>query len=193
MDWSVPFGAVSLIALVAWIALIALPRWPALLAGVLYLGIGLLCLAYVLGLAAVLSGIVPGNEGEWSGFQHHRRGAHDLRQRCGRGDRLDALPRLRPVRRPVDRARWRCEAHLAAGAGADPDRDVPGRAARPARLARAARTRRAPAGSVSLAKPARGWWTPPDFGVTIAARQPKREAPAWQIPRSTHPRHSTIR
>ncbi|MGB3806775.1 MAG: ABA4-like family protein [Erythrobacter sp.] len=68
MDWQLAFGAVNLIALVAWIALIALPRWPALLSGVLYLGAGLLCLAYVLGLAGVLSGIVPSGGGGGADF-----------------------------------------------------------------------------------------------------------------------------
>ncbi|MFL0357164.1 ABA4-like family protein [Erythrobacter sp. GH1-10] len=63
MDWSLVFNAVNLLALVAWIALIALPRWPALLSGILYLGVGLLCLIYSGGLIAVLSGLVPAGEG----------------------------------------------------------------------------------------------------------------------------------
>jgi len=63
MDWQVAFGTVNVIALVAWIALIALPRWPALLSAVLFFGVGLLCLAYVLGLAAVLTGLVSSEGG----------------------------------------------------------------------------------------------------------------------------------
>jgi len=63
MEWSFAFNAVNLLTLVAWIALIALPRWPALLSGVLYLGVGLLCAVYVLGLAALLTGIVPSGDG----------------------------------------------------------------------------------------------------------------------------------
>jgi len=59
MVWDLAFNAVNLLALIAWIALIALPRWPALLAGVLYLGVGILCTAYVAGLASVLTGLVP--------------------------------------------------------------------------------------------------------------------------------------
>lgn len=63
MDWTLIFGAVNLLALAAWIALIALPRWPALLSGILYLGVGLLCLIYAASLIAVLTGLVPAGEG----------------------------------------------------------------------------------------------------------------------------------
>lgn len=62
MDWSFVFSAVNIVALVAWVALIALPRAPALLSAIMYLGVGLLCLAYTLGLAGVVSGLLP-NEG----------------------------------------------------------------------------------------------------------------------------------
>ncbi|QZD89071.1 DUF4281 domain-containing protein [Qipengyuania aurantiaca] len=54
--WTTAFAAANLLALVMWAALILLPRWPALLAAVLYLGIGLLCLAYALGLVGILTG-----------------------------------------------------------------------------------------------------------------------------------------
>ena len=54
--WTTAFVAANLLALVMWAALILLPRWPALLAAVLYLGIGLLCLAYALGLVGILTG-----------------------------------------------------------------------------------------------------------------------------------------
>ncbi|QFT77179.1 ABA4-like family protein [Erythrobacter sp. THAF29] len=63
MDWTLVFGAVNMLALLAWVALIALPRWPALLSGILYLGVGLLCLIYSAGLIAVLTGLVPAGEG----------------------------------------------------------------------------------------------------------------------------------
>jgi hypothetical protein len=65
MDWSTLFNAVNLLAMVAWIALIILPRWPALLSGILYLGVGLLCLIYAVCLIGVLSGLIPtgGNGG----------------------------------------------------------------------------------------------------------------------------------
>lgn len=54
--WTTAFGIANLLALLMWAALILLPRWPALLAAVLYLGVGLLCLAYALGLAGILTG-----------------------------------------------------------------------------------------------------------------------------------------
>lgn len=63
MDWGTLFGAVNLLALVAWGALILLPRWPALLSALLYLGVGLLCLVYAVGLVGVLSGFFPAGEG----------------------------------------------------------------------------------------------------------------------------------
>lgn len=61
--WDQIFSAVNLVALIAWVALIVLPRWPALLSAVLYLGVGLLCLVYVVGLGSVLSGLVPAGDG----------------------------------------------------------------------------------------------------------------------------------
>lgn len=57
MSWDVVFGAVNLLALAAWAILILLPRTPLLLATVLYLGIGLLCLVYTGGLVGLLSGL----------------------------------------------------------------------------------------------------------------------------------------
>ena len=58
MDWNLLFNLVNLLALVAWAALIALPRWPALLSGVMYGGIGLLCLIYASGLIGLVSGLL---------------------------------------------------------------------------------------------------------------------------------------
>ena len=45
MTWETVFGTANLLAMVMWAGLILLPRWPALLAAVLYAGVGLLCLA----------------------------------------------------------------------------------------------------------------------------------------------------
>lgn len=59
IDWNAWFSMVNLLALIAWAALILLPRWPALLSGVLYLGVGLLCLIYAAGLIGVVSGLIP--------------------------------------------------------------------------------------------------------------------------------------
>ncbi|WP_454596997.1 ABA4-like family protein [Qipengyuania sp. SM2507] len=56
MAWDAIFGAANMLALVMWVGLILLPRWPALLSAALYLGVGLLCLAY----ASLLIGIVSG-------------------------------------------------------------------------------------------------------------------------------------
>jgi asparagine N-glycosylation enzyme membrane subunit Stt3 len=59
MDWKLLFNVVNLLALVSWSVLILLPRRPALLSGVMYLGIGLLCLIYASGLIGLVSGLLP--------------------------------------------------------------------------------------------------------------------------------------
>lgn len=56
MAWDAIFGVANMLALVMWAGLILLPRWPALLSAVLYLGVGLLCLAYAGLLIAIVSG-----------------------------------------------------------------------------------------------------------------------------------------
>jgi hypothetical protein len=56
MAWDAIFGAANMLALIMWAGLILLPRWPALLSAVLYLGVGLLCLAYAAMLIAIVSG-----------------------------------------------------------------------------------------------------------------------------------------
>ena len=58
--WDTLFGLANTLALVMWIGLVALPRWPALLAAVLYLGVGLLCLTYAICVIGLLSGVIPG-------------------------------------------------------------------------------------------------------------------------------------
>ncbi len=65
--WEIAFVAVNAVALVWWAALILLPRWPALLSGGIYLGVGLLCAVYAGALAGVLTGLLPGG-GEGGGF-----------------------------------------------------------------------------------------------------------------------------
>lgn len=57
MSWVTLFSLVNLMAMVAWACLILLPRWPALLAACLYLGVGLLCLIYAVGLGGILGGV----------------------------------------------------------------------------------------------------------------------------------------
>lgn len=68
MNWDAVFGAVNLLAMIAWAGLILLPRWPALLSGVLYLGVGLLCLIYASGLIGVVSGVIPNPDGGGADF-----------------------------------------------------------------------------------------------------------------------------
>jgi hypothetical protein len=68
MDWAFVFSAVNLMALVAWAVLILLPRWPFLLAAVLYLGVGLLCLIYGVSLIGLLSGAIPNPQGGGADF-----------------------------------------------------------------------------------------------------------------------------
>lgn len=68
IDWNAWFSMVNLLALIAWTGLILLPRWPALLSGVLYLGVGLLCLIYATGLIGLLSGLIPNPDGGGADF-----------------------------------------------------------------------------------------------------------------------------
>ena len=65
--WSTVFGAVNLLAMLCWAALILAPRHKLVETLVLYLGIGLLCLAYALLLVLLLTGAVNGGEGDGSG------------------------------------------------------------------------------------------------------------------------------
>lgn len=68
IDWSALFNAVNLLAMIAWVALILLPRWPALLSGLLYAGVGLLCLIYAVSLIGLLSGLIPNPGGGGADF-----------------------------------------------------------------------------------------------------------------------------
>lgn len=68
IDWAFLFGAVNILALIAWTVLILLPRWPALLSGVMYVGVGLLCLIYAVTMIGVLSGLTPNPEGGGADF-----------------------------------------------------------------------------------------------------------------------------
>jgi hypothetical protein len=68
IDWDAWFSMVNLLALIAWAGLIFLPRWPVLLSGVLYLGVGLLCLIYATGLIGLLSGLISNPQGGGADF-----------------------------------------------------------------------------------------------------------------------------
>lgn len=63
MEWSTIFSAANILAMTAWGLLILAPRYPALLAGVLYLGVGLLCMVYAISLGGVLAGVFPAGGG----------------------------------------------------------------------------------------------------------------------------------
>ncbi len=54
--WTSVFAFVNLAAMMAWALLILLPRKELVLAVVLYLGVGMLCLVYAVGLVGILSG-----------------------------------------------------------------------------------------------------------------------------------------
>ena len=56
MSWDSVFSLANGWALVLWVALAFLPRWPALLSAILYLGVGLLSLAYAALLISIMTG-----------------------------------------------------------------------------------------------------------------------------------------
>lgn len=56
--WDTLFGFTNLVALVGWIVLLFLPRKPLPLSLVLYLGVGLLCLAYAAMFAGLFGALV---------------------------------------------------------------------------------------------------------------------------------------
>lgn len=58
MPWDTLFSVVNLWAMLAWALLILGPRKPLAHTAVLFLGVGLLCLAYVVLLAGLLSGAI---------------------------------------------------------------------------------------------------------------------------------------
>ena len=68
--WHTAFGIANLLAMIMWAALILLPRKPALLAAILYMGVGLLCFAYAIGLVGILTGTLNpvGPEGSETSF-----------------------------------------------------------------------------------------------------------------------------
>lgn len=56
MSWAAIFSIANVVALTGWAALALLPRGPKILALTLYLGVGLLCLAYAIMLAGLIAG-----------------------------------------------------------------------------------------------------------------------------------------
>ena len=61
MMWQALFGFTNLVAVVAWTALLLLPRRPLTHSGILYAGVGLLCLTYAVLLVSLMGRLVdPG-------------------------------------------------------------------------------------------------------------------------------------
>ena len=58
MNWDLVFTLTNAVALTGWILLAVLPRRPLVLSTVLYLGVGLLCLAYFLLFIVSIGGLV---------------------------------------------------------------------------------------------------------------------------------------
>ena len=56
MTWDTVFSIANTYVLIFWVGLVFLPRWPALLAGCLYAGVGLLCLTYSVAIIGLLGG-----------------------------------------------------------------------------------------------------------------------------------------
>lgn len=56
--WDMVFGVANVLALLCWVGLILGPRGNLPHAAIMYVGVGLLCLAYVLLLALLLTGLV---------------------------------------------------------------------------------------------------------------------------------------
>lgn len=63
MDWAVVFYSANILAMIAWAALILAPRHPAVLAGALYAGVGLLCVIYAVTMIGVVAGLFPNDGG----------------------------------------------------------------------------------------------------------------------------------
>ncbi len=107
MTWDNIFLLANYWAFAGWIALAFLPRGPKTLAAILYAGVLLLCAAYTVMIVGFVSGgIDPGGPG--GGDFTTLAGVMKLFDSPGGATLgLDALPGVRPVHRPVDRARCR--------------------------------------------------------------------------------------
>ena len=142
--WPGLFGFTNLLAIGAWLVLAFLPRKPLAHSVVLYLGVALLCLIYVVCFALFLTGsvdigAVPGSaEPNFASIE----GVRALFVRRRRGDRLDALSGVRPVHWPVDCARRRFQRLFADRPATVSGDDLPRRAGRIAQLADRPRTAR---------------------------------------------------
>lgn len=66
MGWDAVFSLTNGIAIIGWLILWFAPRKPVLLSLVMYLGVGLLCLIYVICFAALLTGAAGASGGAGS-------------------------------------------------------------------------------------------------------------------------------
>jgi len=66
MDWGFLFSATNSLALIGWLLLAFTPRGSKIHAMIFYLGVGLLCLVYAVGLISVLT--ANGGFGDGGGF-----------------------------------------------------------------------------------------------------------------------------
>ncbi|MEY4270433.1 MAG: hypothetical protein RLZZ58_1649 [Pseudomonadota bacterium] len=64
MNWDSIFGLTNVIALIGWLILWFAPRRPALLSGVMYAGVAMLCLTYVICFGALISGAAGAASGQ---------------------------------------------------------------------------------------------------------------------------------
>ena len=67
MSWDTVFSVANMYALICWVALAFLPRWPALLAAILYAGVGLLSLTYAVTMIGLVTGTFDPVGGEPGG------------------------------------------------------------------------------------------------------------------------------
>ncbi len=66
--WQAIFSTGNILAMIAWAVLILLPRRPLALSAILYVVVGLLCLAYTVGFASLIGGWVdPGGVSDSQG------------------------------------------------------------------------------------------------------------------------------
>ncbi len=60
MGWDTVFSITNILALGGWLLLIFAPRKPLTFSAITYVGVGLLCLIYVIGFAGLLAGFIDG-------------------------------------------------------------------------------------------------------------------------------------
>ncbi len=145
MSWEFIFSLTNAVAMLGWVMLAVVPRTPLTLSAILYLGVGLLCLVYFALFISLFGNLVdpgrlPGTP-EPNLLDYSLAGLKPLFMSDG-GIVIgwNSLPRLRPIRRSVDRPRLGCEGGWAIGPVALPLPHLDGRTDRFIVVARVART-----------------------------------------------------